>query len=43
MKKQVSAEQVSGIKAYADALAKASSENYSDPTDAIFGTDELEA
>ena len=27
----------------ADALAKASSENYSDPTDAIFGTDELEA
>jgi len=27
----------------ADALAKASSENYSDPTDAIFRTDELEA
>ncbi|WP_242852578.1 AbrB/MazE/SpoVT family DNA-binding domain-containing protein [Acetobacterium bakii] len=26
----------------ADALAKASAENYSDPTDAIFGTDELE-
>ena len=27
----------------ADALAKASAENYSDPTDAIFRTDELEA
>lgn len=26
----------------ADALAKASSENYSDPTDEIFGADELE-
>ncbi|MDP2843051.1 MAG: AbrB/MazE/SpoVT family DNA-binding domain-containing protein [Acetobacterium sp.] len=27
----------------ADALAKVSSENYVDPTDAIFGTDELES
>ncbi|MEO1816075.1 MAG: hypothetical protein ABGU93_10885 [Acetobacterium sp.] len=27
----------------ADALAKASSDNYIDPTDAIFGTDELES